>query len=305
MDRKKKGAIRFTIERQRDNKLPFLNVLVENVNGVLEVDIYRKPTSTLRGIQNDSFHDIRHKMAAYHSMAHFMTSLPLTPNKIEKETEKILEIGAANGYGPRMILPIIMKHQHKKSLSQFSTFFEISLRDEPVKRISVRFFPDVTKKLMKTYSAHGLEIVHRNENSIRHLLGSIKDIPLKLHRSGIYSVQCSCCGRTYYGMTVRKIYERFNEHVKSAAWKTKTSVGAHMSSTNHTVDISGLDLVQCVQKAWKMEFYEAIHIYKNIHLNLLNSDNGNIKSKLLEGDIIDLTDDTHEHSFDEFFDCID
>lgn len=81
-------AVKFTIERQTDGKLPFLNVLCKVVNGQIEVDVYGKPTSTMRTITADSFHHHRHKTAAYHVMAHFMTSIPLTQTKIDKETEK-------------------------------------------------------------------------------------------------------------------------------------------------------------------------------------------------------------------------
>ena len=57
MDSIKQGAIKFTIERQEDGKLPFLNVMCEIVNGTIEVDVYRKPTNTKRLITRDSFHD--------------------------------------------------------------------------------------------------------------------------------------------------------------------------------------------------------------------------------------------------------
>ncbi len=78
MDSIKEGAIKFTIERQQNGKLPFLNVLCEIVNGTIEVDVYRKPTNTKRLITSDSFHDHRHKASAYHAMAHYMVNIPLS-----------------------------------------------------------------------------------------------------------------------------------------------------------------------------------------------------------------------------------
>lgn len=109
MDKIKKGAIRFTIERQVDGKLPFLNVMCEIIDGEIVVDVYRKPTHTMRLITSDSFHDMKHKMAAYHSMANFMMSLPLTEDKIEKEMNKILEIGTVNGFKESAIMEIILR----------------------------------------------------------------------------------------------------------------------------------------------------------------------------------------------------
>lgn len=228
MDSIKQGAIRFTIERQVDGKLPFLNTMCEIVNGKIEVDVYRKPTHTMRLITSDSFHDIKHKMAAYHAMAHFMTSLALTEEKIQKETRKILGIGLVNGFNESAIMKIIEKHQAKKQLNELSTFYT-----EPPKRISVRYYPEVTRLLKPVYKKCNIELVHRNEGSLRNTLGRTKDTPLDLHKSGIYRIQCACCGRYYFGMTIRKVFIRFNEHVNSARWKNKIAVGKHIFSANH------------------------------------------------------------------------
>lgn len=115
-------------------------------------------------------------------------------------------------------------------------------------------------------------------------------------------------------MTIRKLFVRFNEHIKSSKWKTKTAVGKHIFSSKHQIDISALKLVQEVRQKWKVEYYEAIHIYKNKHQNLLNEDLGNIISPLLnlftlemcvDNNVVDLTNDTLDDSMnDEFFDCV-
>src|ERR1700744_255287 len=112
----------------------------------------------------------------------------------------------------------------------------------------------------------------------------------------------------YYGMTIRKLLVRFNEHVKSARWKRKTAVGRHIFKSKHEINISELRLVQEVRTRWKVEYYEAIHIHKNLHRNLLNADTGNITSPLLklflvertvDDDIIDLTEDTPNESIED------
>lgn len=215
---------------------------------------------------------------------------------------KIVELGRVNGYHESTILSIINRHRRKKLLSNVSTFYDVP--KEPEKRVAIRFFPRITRPLKPIYKEHGMELVHRNDGSLRQMLGTLKDKPLDLHRSGIYRIQCACCGRLYFGMTIRKLFERFNEHIKSARWKRKTAVEVH---------ISELKLMQPVNQTWKIEYYEAIHIYRHKHENLLNEDEGNVTSSLLklftieiiyDENIIDLTEDTPNISGDdEFFDC--
>lgn len=151
MDKIKPNAVRFTLERGKDKKIPFLDVMIENVNGTLTVDVYRKPTSTMRLIPSDSFHDRKHKMAAYHSMAHFMMSLPLSIENRAKETKKMVEFGEINGYSESTVLYIIKKHQDKRDLREITTLSS-TVCNEPTKRVGVRFFPEITKKLRAVYA---------------------------------------------------------------------------------------------------------------------------------------------------------
>lgn len=71
------------------------------------------------------------------------------------------------------------------------------------------------------------------------------------------------------------------EHINSSNWQRKTAVGEHISDKKHEVNVSGLKLIQPISSKWKMEYYEAIHIQKHIHEDLLNMDEGNVTSLLL------------------------
>ncbi len=126
---------------------------------------------------------MKHKMAAYHSMAHFMFSLPLSDEKIKVETARILEIGEVNGFKNSAISCIIDKHRKKKQLTEISTFnFDPS--DAPPVRVGIRYHPEITKLLKPIYRNVNMELVHRNEGSLRNAIGTTKDIPLDLHKSG-------------------------------------------------------------------------------------------------------------------------
>lgn len=211
------------------------------------------------------------------------------------------------------IMPIIEKHKVKKALSNFSTFYDSIKPDEPVQRVGMKYHPSITKQLKPVFRNHKLQLVHRNDSSLRMALGSIKDVHPVLHKSGIYSVTCRTCGRIYFGKSIRKIYIRYNEHEHSANWRNKTAVGKHIFTTRHNVNISGLKLVQQVTNHKKIEWYEAIHIQKNWHKNLLNMDKGSVNSPLLslfrvkrrvDPGVIDLIKSSADSSIDEsFYDC--
>ncbi|KAJ8983150.1 hypothetical protein NQ317_016249 [Molorchus minor] len=82
-------SVNFTYEIENNGQLPFLDVLViKNNQNNLEFDIYRKDTSTLRYIPNDSHHCYQHKMASLNFLVHRLLSFPLSKERFEKR-EKI------------------------------------------------------------------------------------------------------------------------------------------------------------------------------------------------------------------------
>lgn len=73
--------IKFTVEREHENKLPFLDVLLTRKNGKIEVSVYRKHTNTDRYTTNDSHCPMNTKKSA-NSMVYRMCNLPLSAKTI-------------------------------------------------------------------------------------------------------------------------------------------------------------------------------------------------------------------------------
>ncbi|KAJ8976972.1 hypothetical protein NQ317_004004 [Molorchus minor] len=86
-------SVNFTYEIENNGQPPFLDVLViKNNQNNLEFDIYRKDTSTLRYIPNDSHHCYQHKMASLNFLVHRLLSFPLSKERFEKERKLIKDI---------------------------------------------------------------------------------------------------------------------------------------------------------------------------------------------------------------------
>jgi hypothetical protein len=56
--------LKFTLEKEEDCKINFLDITIHRENNKLSVEIYRKPTYTDSIIPNDSCHPNEHKLAA-------------------------------------------------------------------------------------------------------------------------------------------------------------------------------------------------------------------------------------------------
>ncbi|KAJ8974279.1 hypothetical protein NQ317_012595 [Molorchus minor] len=133
-------SVNFTYEIKNNGQLPFLDVLViMNNQNNLEFDIYRKDTSTLRYIPNDSHHCYQHKMASL------------------------------NFFSPPLIK---FPSQFKETLRNSSTF---QTDTESPKFVSIPYAPQFTRGLSRIFKNIGLTVIHPSGNKLQQLLGNPKD----------------------------------------------------------------------------------------------------------------------------------
>ncbi|XP_053692163.1 uncharacterized protein LOC128740627 [Sabethes cyaneus] len=100
----KHDSIRFTVEKEQDGTLPFLDLRISiKEDKTLKFGIYRKQTSTDRFITSDSNHFGAQKQAAFHSMAHRLFNIPMEKEEFNAEREKIHKIAEQNGYDSNFI----------------------------------------------------------------------------------------------------------------------------------------------------------------------------------------------------------
>jgi hypothetical protein len=70
--------IKFTIEKETQNKINYLDLTITKEDNKLIFAIYRKPTTTDSIIHNDSCHPNEHKKSATNYLINHMNTYPLT-----------------------------------------------------------------------------------------------------------------------------------------------------------------------------------------------------------------------------------
>jgi len=81
---KQHESIKFTMELEHQNSIPFLDMRLSREGNSVEVNIYRKPTDAPQCIPWDSCHHPAHKFAAFESAIHRMFRFPLSEENREK-----------------------------------------------------------------------------------------------------------------------------------------------------------------------------------------------------------------------------
>jgi len=90
--------MKFTLEKEENNKMNFLDITIAKEHDGLLFQIYRKPTTTDVIIRNDPCHPSEHKTTAIRYFYNRMKSYKLTPESQQKERNMVQQILVNNNY---------------------------------------------------------------------------------------------------------------------------------------------------------------------------------------------------------------
>ena len=101
---RRNDSIQFTMETEKEQRLPFLDVMVikDTLNNTLTTSVFRKPTHTNRYLHYNSHHHPRIKAGIISCLKH--RALTICSNThIRKELDHLSDVFLTNGYPPRVI----------------------------------------------------------------------------------------------------------------------------------------------------------------------------------------------------------
>ena len=109
-------SIKFTVEQEIDNAIPFLDVLIVRNNGQLTTKSYRKPTNTTRYLNFNSCHSFSQKVGLVKTLL-FRANSKLITNYRDKinEVKFVCNALRENDYPDWLLNKLKKEIKHKKS----------------------------------------------------------------------------------------------------------------------------------------------------------------------------------------------
>ena len=258
-------SLRFTIERESDGSIPFLDMRIINEGGTLSSTWYNKPTDTglimnfhalapkryKRSVVSGFVHRIHRACSKW---AHFHNSL--------QRAKRILE---ANQYPPAFYEPIIhatlsaifRPQEDTAPTTQpqipaahgTETDAQVPLDENTDMIRKHKLFVQYRGKCTEDYA----RALHRagapctvvmTLRKLKTLLPSLKPPVEKVLRSGVvYKLSCPRCQSCYVGQTIRHLRTRFSEHQAPSA-----VVSRHLSSCNATMNCKDAEILASTQR---------------------------------------------------------
>ena len=256
-------TIKFTIEKEDNGQLSFLDLNIIRNGTKLKFGIYRKPTQSENYIKNHSYNPITHKHAIINSLTHRLVNIPMDKAEYYKEQKTILHIAEENGYNKNLVFKKIKKAKLKKIIKEATTFNKETENNNTFSEFT--YHPKTFNKFKKIFKEQNIILAPTNRYSVLKLLNSkTKDEIPPINRSGIYQINCKDCEKCYIGQTKRNLKTRVKEHFRNIKQKQedKSAVAFHFWNKNHDIDPNPKLLKGVINKN-KLTTWENILIWKN------------------------------------------
>ena len=236
-------ALSFTVEGEKDNRLPFMDVLVERVDGDFVRSVYRKPTFTGLYMRWDSFAATNHKINLIKSLTSRAKRI-CSPVTLDDEVKTLETLFMDNGYPSHLVRRIMRRTLERtpELTSKDQDVHFVSLRLPWIGHSSVGFRREIEGSVGRSFVNTKVRVVF---TTTRALTGKAKDVLPDTSKSNIvYEYRC-CCAHTYIGKTTQRFSERIRQHVPDSLLKvppvtrkvkTDSAVTRHLKESPACID---------------------------------------------------------------------
>ena len=211
--------LKFTIEREINGRLPFLDMEICHVGNRLTSTWYVKPTDTGLIMNFHSLAPRRYKKSVVMSFVHRIFQCCSTRENMLSSLERAKVILDKNQYPPSFYDPIIQQTLEKietEAVQQEPTHNPDISPDPPTTKhlFKVQYRGTMTDKFVKTlYAVQAPVVPVITLRKIRTFASTLKaKIPDEIASRVIYQITCPSCQACYVGQTDRHVRTRFGEH---------------------------------------------------------------------------------------------
>jgi len=188
--------LQFTPTLEHNNSVSFLDLLIIRHPTQIEIDIFRKPTTTDTTINYTSNHPTEHKMAAYHHMINRMTALPLSAEKRIAEWQNIRTIANNNKFPIHYITKLRTQIQRKTQIN--------TTDNNNNKWATYTYHSPKVRMITNLFKQTDIKIAFKSTSTLQQLnKPKFQDTTQEQDKSGIYKMTCKTCNKAYIGQTSR------------------------------------------------------------------------------------------------------
>ena len=223
--------LKFTVERENNGKLSFLDMVIFNNNGSLSSGWFRKDTDTGLTLNFNSLAPMKYKKSVVTSFVYRIFRACSNWEHFHKGLSEATDILCRNQYPDSFIFPIIKTTIDKlvnTETDKDTDSVDVSITSDsdpdvnhiPEKdwfKFFVTYRGKPTDQLAMSFKKLNCPVkLIMTTRKLKTCLPSLKSpVPKMLLSNVVYKLKCPGCSSSYVGQTVRHMQRRFREHVGS------------------------------------------------------------------------------------------
>ena len=242
-------SLKFTVERENNTSIPFLDMKIERTNRKLSSKWYTKPTDTGLTMNFHALAPLRYKRSVVSGLVHRIHRSCSNWFNFHESLQKAKTILENNQFPKSFYEPIISKTLSKIIEDGDGDADVEEENDEEEKKM---FFMNYRGKVSEKFEQSLKKInapckVIFTLKKLKTCMPSLKPSVEKSFKSGVvYQIKCPRCSSCYVGQTSRHLIYRIKEHRRNGP------VASHMMECN--CDLT-MDIVTILCSSSKSEFH--------------------------------------------------
>lgn len=285
--------LKFTIEHEQNNKLPFLDTLVKRDRTRYTTTLYHKPTFTGVYLNWTSLTARRYKIGLIHCLLDRIWKICTEEKEKKSQIVKLKAILAKNDYPVDIVNKEIESFIEKRNTTTPIETDSSQLTKEKEKEKRYIVLPYVSNKVegfakrlkelvSSTYSKVDFNVAFKTPNEIGKLF-PFKDRTLKREDQTlvVYKITCKECKQSYIGKTKRSLSTRIKEHQNT----TSSACFRHaQDNPGHHMDYDNVEILDSADSDFKLQIKELLHILKRkpaLNKQLNSQSNFDVKTLII------------------------
>ena len=281
----------FSIEKEKDGCLPFLDVNIFRENEKFATNVYRKKSFSEVYTNFKSFMPETYKIGLIKSLLFRCFSLCSDFIKFHHEIDKLKSILYKNSYPPDLIDKCI-KEFLDKILTPKPVVSTVPKKDLMIVlpylgKLSLQIRTRIHRIMKNKLPYCNVRFVFQTKCKISNFFIFKDKIPSFLRSGIVYKFQCSSCNATCYDKTKRHFKVRIREHFEISALAGKrvkgdddSAIKERLSFCNHTPDFEDFSILATNNSDFKVTLMESLLINR-YHLPL-NKNKQSLPLKLFD-----------------------
>ena len=254
--------LEFTIERESEQKIAFLDLALEHIGNRVTSSWYKKPTDTGLCLNYRACAPKKYKRNLVEGTIHRINHTTSSWSAFDAGLKKWKEEMERNQYPPSFYEDIVKetvtkiiegRNAQAKSKSNEGTG-DRGQTEKPILLVQYRgHITDIfSKRLRKTAP---ISVIHTTRK-LRSALPSLKSpVSKELRSRVVYQIECSGCNSRYVGQTVRHLQTRLTEHLRAGK-----PVGEHIRECTGDINNHNARILDQCNDSNKLLTLEALHI---------------------------------------------